>query len=278
MARETTSTTKSSDTYTNYGYAASIFLHVLIVGLGYTGLPFLKKDPPVEAPLIIDVVDIADITSAAPAPQPELKPEPTPPTPEPPKPQLADAPPPSESMPAPPPPEPEKPKPEPEKAPEPPKIKPPPPKPTPPKTKQDDVAMLQKLLKDMQKSQPKAASPATQPSANPTNNIAPNISDRATMTELDAIRRHIEGCWRIDPGKEGVENLSAEVKVFINPDGSATAEIVDMTRYFVDSAFRTFANSARNAVLGCGKIPISPQHYNELKEIRMNFSPQGRIN
>ncbi|MBY0509133.1 MAG: TonB C-terminal domain-containing protein [Rhodospirillaceae bacterium] len=278
MARETTRTAKSTDTYTNYGYALSILLHALIVGFAYTGLPsFFERDPPEEAPLIIDVVEIADITSAAPPPQPELKPEPTPPTPEPPKPQLADAPPPDAAMP--PPPEPEKPKPEPIKAPEPPKVKPPPPKPTPPKTKQDDVAMLQKLLKDMQKSQPKAASPATESKANPTNNVAPNVSDRASMTELDAIRRHIEGCWRIDPGKEGIENLAADIKVFINPDGSVReAQIVDMTRYFVDSAFRTFANSARNAVLGCGNIPISPERYSTFKEMTMTFSPQGRIN
>jgi outer membrane biosynthesis protein TonB len=279
MAREPTSATKDSDTYTKYGYGLSLLLHAAIVGIAFTGLPFFEREPPEEAPLIIDVVEIADITSAAPAPQPELKPEPTPPTPEPPKPELADAPPPADAMPPPPPPEPEKPKPEPEKAPEPPKIKPPPPKPTPPKTKQDDVAMLQKLLKDMQKSQPKAASPATESKANPTNNVAPNVSDRASMTELDAIRRHIEGCWRIDPGKEGIENLAADIKVFINPDGSVReAQIVDMTRYFVDSAFRTFANSARNAVLGCGNIPISPERYNTFKEMTMTFSPQGRIN
>jgi outer membrane biosynthesis protein TonB len=257
-----------------------VVLHVVIVGAAWVGMPFLQRDPPEEAPLIIDMVEIADITSAAPKPQPELAPEPVPLNPEPPKPlPAADAPPPTDAMPPPPKPEPEKPK-EPEKEPEP-KVKPPPPKPKPPqqKTKQEDLAMLQKLLKDMQKNQPKAASPTTESKAQPSNNIAPNVSDRASMTELDAIRRHIEGCWRIDPGKEGMENLSAEIKVFINPDGSVReAQIVDMTRYFVDSAFRTFANSARNAVLGCGNIPISPERYSTFKEMTMTFSPQGRIN
>jgi outer membrane biosynthesis protein TonB len=182
-------------------------------------------------------------------------------------------------MPPPPKPEPEKPK-EPEKKPDP-APKPPPPKPTPPqpKTKEQDMAALQKLVKDLQKSAPKAASPTTESKAQANNNIAPNISDRASMTELDAIRRHIEACWRIDPGKEGIENLSVEIKVFINPDRSVReAQIVDMTRYFVDSSFRTFANSARNAVLACGNIPISPERYNTFKEMTLNFSPQGRIN
>ena len=99
------------------------------------------------------------------------------------------------------------------------------------------------------------------------------------MSERDAIAAHIEACWRIDPGKEGIENLSAVIKVLINRDGSVQqAQIVDMGRYFTDSAFRTFANSARNAVLSCGNIPISPQRYDALKDLEFTFRPQGRIN
>jgi hypothetical protein len=113
----------------------------------------------------------------------------------------------------------------------------------------------------------------------PTNNQVAAVSDRATMTELDAIRTHIEGCWRVDPGKEGIENLSAEIRVSINQDGSvSSAQIVDMARYFADTQFRTFANSARISVLACKGIPITPAHYNELKEMTLNFSPQGRLN
>jgi outer membrane biosynthesis protein TonB len=277
MPRESTIQSYTSEGYTGQGYLLSVMLHVGIVAVAWTGLPFMHRDIPKEAPLIVDLVPIEEITSAAPRPTPEIAPDPQPITPEPPKPEPAAEPPPAEAIPPPKPdPIPEK---EPEKVPEP-TVKPPPPKPTPPKTKQDDAAMLQKLLKDMQKSQPKPKQQATADSkAPPTNNVAPNVSDHASMSELDAIRRHIEGCWRIDPGKEGLENLSVEVKVFINPDGSVReAQFVDMARYFADTAFRTLANSARNAVLGCGNIPISPERYNTFKEITMTFSPQGRIN
>jgi predicted ATP-grasp superfamily ATP-dependent carboligase len=51
-----------------------------------------------------------------------------------------------------------------------------------------------------------------------------------------------------------------------------------MTRFFADTQFRIFANNARIAVMGCTGIPISAQHYNELKDMTLNFSPQGRIN
>ncbi len=272
--RDTLTLSFETKGFTNQGYALSVALHVGIIVLGMIGMPFMKRELPIDQPLIVDLVPIEDITSAAPKPTPEPAPEPAPVVPEPPKPA-------AEALPAdnmPPPPKPQEIKPEPKKEPEP-KPKPPPPKPAPAKTKQDDVAMLQKLLKDMSKNAPKPQQKAPDSKAPPSNNVAPNISDRASMTELDAIRRHIEGCWRIDPGKEGVENLSAVIKVFINPDGSvARADIVDMSRYFADSAFRTFANSARTAVLSCGNIPISQENYSLFKEIDMNFSPQGRIN
>jgi outer membrane biosynthesis protein TonB len=272
MKRDPVTTHSAADRYTNSGVALSLLLHASIIGVAYVGMPFMKRDLPIETPpLIVDLVPIEDITSAPPPPAPEPSPDPAPVIP--PEPNLAAEAPSADNMPPPPKFEIAQ-----EKPPAP-KPKPPPPKPSPAKPKTDDVAMLQKLLKDMQKNAPKQQQAAPQvKSAETSNNVAPNLSDRATMTELDAIRRHIEACWRIDPGKEGLENLSAQIRVFINPDGSARAEIIDMARYFADSAFRTFANSARNAVLGCGNIPISKEHYNELKEIEMNFSPQGRIN
>ena len=269
-----TTTMSRSSVKDSYGYVLSILLHVGIVAVAYTGLPFLHREVPHETPpLIVDLVDIEEVT-AAPPPKAEPTPDPVPLTPpEPPKPVQAEAPP-ADAMP--PPPKPEEVVKKEEKKPE---VKPPP-KPAPPqKTKKEDVALLQNLMKDLQKNAPKPTPQQQSATQQQSNNIAPNISDRASMTELDAIRRHIEDCWRIDPGKEGLENMSADIKVFINPDGSVQqAQIVDTARYLTDSAFRTFVTSARNAVLGCGNIPISPQRYNLFKEITMTFSPQGRIN
>ena len=263
------------------GFALSLFFHAGVVGAFFMSLPYMQKQQFETPPLIVDLVDIADITAAPPKPTPKVEEEPPKPEPEPPKPteeaapKVEEPPPPEPPKPEPPPPPP----PQPDPAPPPPKVTPPPPKPQPPK-KKDDMAQLQELLKDMQKKQPPKPQEQnpTVPNAQ-TNNQVAAVSDRATMTELDAIRSHIEGCWRIDPGKEGIENLSAEIRVFITPDGSVQrADIVDMTRYFVDTQFRTFANSARIAVLACKGIPITTAHYNELKDMVLNFSPQGRLN
>jgi outer membrane biosynthesis protein TonB len=263
------------------GLVLSVLFHAAVIGAFWLSWPFLKKEDVVEPPLIVDLVPIDEITAAPPkppepAPQPEAQPEP-------PKPPEAETPPPPPE-PTPPPPEPEPPpppKPEP-MPPPPPKVPPPPPKPEPPKPqKKNDMSQLEKLLTDLQKKQPpkQQTPPSPQTPTAENNNQAPSISDRATMTELDAIRHHFEGCWRIDPGKEGIENLAVDIKVFITPDGNVQrADILDMTRYFTDAPFRTFANSARIAVLGCSGVPISADHYEELKEMTLHFSPQGRIN
>jgi len=258
------------------GFAFSVLLHGAVIGLAWVGVPFLSREIVPEPPVFMEIPVIAEISAAPPPPSPTPAPEPEPVTPTPPEPQAAEAPS-SDAMP--PPPEKTAPLPE-EKKPEVPIVKPPPRKPAPPDTKKRDVAMLQELLKDMQQNAPKPKPQAASKTQETALNVTPNVSERASMTERAAIVAHIESCWRIDPGTEGVDKMSAVIRVFINPDGSVQkVDIVDMTRYFVDAQFRTFANSARNAVLGCGKIPmISAANYNTYKEMELNFSPQGRIN
>lgn len=254
----------------------SFAFHIAVAGATFLSMPFFAKDLPPETPIIIELVSIDDITAAPPSPtpppeeKPELKPEPEPV-------KAAEVAPPQPDQ-MPPPPDQAPPKKEEAKV-EPPKPVPPPPKPK-PKPKKDEWADLQSLVKDIQKKETKKEQQVA--AVQPTDRakvITPNVSDKATMTERDAIAAHIEGCWRIDPGTEGVEELDAKIRVFINRDGSVQqAQIVDMARYLSDSAFRTFANSARNAVLSCGNIPISPERYAELKDLEFTFRPQGRLN
>lgn len=267
------------DTQTQ-GMVLSFALHIAVAVGTVISMPFLSKDLPEQAPIIVELVPISELTAGppkpTPTPPPEQKPDPKP-TPEPPKaaeqsqPQPDQMPPPPDATPPPP-----------KQVAEVPKVPPPPPKPKPkpaPK-KKDEWADLQSLVKDLEKKENKKQEQlAAVPSLDKAKVITPMVADKATMSERDAIAAHIEACWRIDPGKEGIDDLSAEVRVYINPDGSVQqAQVTDMGRYFADSAFRTFANSARNAVLSCGNIPISPERYEVFKEITFTFSPQGRIN
>jgi outer membrane biosynthesis protein TonB len=255
------------------GLIMSFALHIAVVGVTYVSLPFFAKELPPETPIIIELVSIDDITAAPPRPTPPAEEQPAPkPEPEPVK-AAEVAPPQPDQMPPPP----DQALKKEEAKVEPPK--PPPPKPK-PKPKKDEWADLQSLVKDLQKKETKKEQQTA--AVTPADNakvITPNVADKATMTERDAIVSHIEACWRIDPGTEGIEDLAAEVYVRFNRDGSVqVAQVKDQGRFLADSAFRTFASSARNAVLSCGKVPFSPERYESFKEITFTFRPQGRIN
>ncbi len=261
---------------TEYGYILSLLLHAGVIAAAWTSAPFLKKDLPEESALIIDLVQIAEISAAAPRPTPEADPDD--PVPETPEPVQSEAAPPSEAMP--PPPEESAALPDEVAEAPPPKVKPTP-KPKPPPTKEDDIAFLNSLVKDLEEqdaAQPTSPNQSTEDEAL-SNNFASAFSNTPTMSELDVIRRHIEDHWRIDPGKEGVESLTVEIKINVSIDGAVQqAQIMDMTRYVSDNSFRTFANSARTAVLTASPLPINPENAEAFREMTLVFSPRGRIN
>lgn len=253
-----------------------------------------KPEPPKEEP------------KPKPAPpKEEAAPKPPPPPPELPKPE------PKKTEAPPPPPEPKKepePKPEPKKEPEPPKqvaeVKPqkkpePPakpepkkeePKPEPPKekAKKDEDDPFKDLLKNVEKfrketppQQTAQATPSPQPPAasgqGPRVYNAP-VAERATMTEIDFIRKQIEDKWLVDPGAVGVKDMVVRLRVTMQPDGTVTnVEVLDRARYAADSAFRAVADSAYRAVFKASPLQYPVQKYETFKVMDLNFSPQSRL-
>jgi hypothetical protein len=258
-------------------FLLSIFLHGLIVLFTWIGMPLFKREVvEAETLIVVELVHIAEITAAPtrkpePEPEPELEPEP-------------------QSAPVSSPPEPGKPLLRPGRIPTPPmevaeappvrKVVAPPRKPLPPM--KDSFDQLVSLVKDLQSEVSKRQTPVEpqwiqEDEDNKLNTL--QMADRATLSERDAIRAHIENCWRIDPGKEGIRDLTVDIRVSILRDGSVRQAIIEDTgRYFSEPLFRTFADSARTAVLSCSNIPISPQRYETFKEIVFTFTPQGRLN
>jgi colicin import membrane protein len=269
------------------GLFLSTMVHGLIVAFAWIGIPLFKREQTeIDAPIVLELVTIAEVT-AAPPPKPEPEPEPEPesvPEPEP-EPAQASPPPELEKAPPPPPPAPTPvpPPPEPKEVAEAPpvaKVAAPPRKPKPPK--KDSFDQLVSLVKNLEQEVSKRPAPVAPepPEAEPDERLRTlETADRATLSERDAIRAHIENCWSIDPGTEGIQDMSANIQVSINPDGSVRQAVVqDTARYFSDPAFRRLATSARNAVLSCKNIPISPQRYETFKDIVFSFTPQGRLN
>ena len=276
--------------------------HGALITLAYVGLPVLFEPAPVaNIPITVEIVTIAEETAA---PRPEPKPEPEAPKTEPeptpePEPVVAEAPP--EPEPPPPPPEqrPEPPvalaalDPEPEPDPAPPPERKPAPEPAankaPPKPRIKpkkkprlafDADRIAALL-DKEEEEPPSPKPLVEaeppPDERPTARIS-NISDRLTLSELDAIRAQIQRCWSVPGGARDGHELIVTIRIYLNPDGSLSRppEIGDASR-MADPYYLTMAESAVRAVRKCEPLRVPSTKYEDWREIELTFNPREML-
>jgi len=233
----------------------------------------------------------APVPAPEPPPEPEPEPEPEPVPAPAPEPEPAPAPEPEPEPEPEPPPEPE---PAPEPQPEPEAAEPPPPlpvaKPTAPPRPQraasppqpadaarsepeSSDAVMDDLLRDLLGGQP-AASPT------PPSNSGGRLSDRATMTQLDAYKKriadHVRANWRFNAGGRDVLSMSVEIRVRAQPDGTvAGVQILGGSgSYGSDPFYTAFADSAQRAVLLSSPLPIPREFYDQLNDFSFVFTPQ----
>ncbi len=275
----------------------SVAFHIIVILLVIFGLPhFMKKTEIIDAVPIDMVADISEVTTAikppVKAPEPEVKKEEPPPKAEPPKPQ-----PPKQA--AEPDPEELKSPPKPDKAVEKDDLAPPkkveekkpekkvvPKKVTPPKPKddkkKDDTEDFDKLLQNL--SDDKTPSPETPPDEKnklmtepaPSPDVS-KFSDVLSISEQDALRQQLQGCWNINPGLKDAQDLAVEVRVVVNPDRTvSSATIVDQGRYNSDTFFRAMADSALRAVQNprCSPLKLPEEKYNLWHNMTVVFDPK----
>lgn len=145
------------------------------------------------------------------------------------------------------------------------------------------------VLKQLRQTQPAAAA-QQQASTSPPSNAKPDnqpaspssgrVSDSLSISEKDAVRRTVSACWNVDIGAKGVQDMKVEIRLQIGPDGTVqSATIEDTMRMMSDRAFRSFAESARRAVLQdrCKKLPLPPEKYDDWKDMVLTFSPRDML-
>lgn len=102
------------------------------------------------------------------------------------------------------------------------------------------------------------------------------LGAKLTMSEEDALRRQLEGCWNVPFGAKEAESLRVEIFMVINPDRTLReARIVDMGRYQSDSFFRAAADSAMRAVRNpnCSPFELPSDKYDVWKTTTVTFDP-----
>ncbi len=98
-----------------------------------------------------------------------------------------------------------------------------------------------------------------------------------SMSEMDALRQQLAGCWSIIAGAQDAQNLSVDIQVTVNQDKTvADAKVVDQLRYGSDALFRAAADSAMRALRApaCTPLALPDGKYDEWKSMTINFDPK----
>tara|TARA_B100001057_G_scaffold359153_1_gene361377 strand:- start:1425 stop:2156 length:732 start_codon:yes stop_codon:yes gene_type:complete len=97
-----------------------------------------------------------------------------------------------------------------------------------------------------------------------------------TLSEEDALRAQIFGCWSVPLGLPYDEDLLVRIKLELKQDGSIMkSEILDHQRMNKPGQkfYKVLAESALRAVRLCQPLKVPPTGYEKWKNIQLNFNP-----
>ena len=95
-----------------------------------------------------------------------------------------------------------------------------------------------------------------------------------TLSEEDALKAQIFGCWSIPLGLPYNENLLVRIKLELKPDGSVIkSEILDHARMNTPGQgfYKVLAESALRAVKLCQPLRVPTTGYERWRELQLNF-------
>ena len=101
-----------------------------------------------------------------------------------------------------------------------------------------------------------------------------------TLSEEDALKAQIFGCWSIPLGLPYNENLLVRIKSKLKPDGTVTkTEILDHARMNKPGQgfYKVLAESALRAVKLCQPLRVPTTGYERWKELQLNFDAREML-
>ncbi len=105
-------------------------------------------------------------------------------------------------------------------------------------------------------------------------------NSKLTLSEEDALKAQIFGCWSIPLGLPYNENLLVRIKLKLKPDGSVTkTEILDHARMNKPGQgfYKVLAESALRAVRLCQPLRVPASGYERWKELQLNFDAREML-
>ena len=101
-----------------------------------------------------------------------------------------------------------------------------------------------------------------------------------TLSEEDALKAQIFGCWSIPLGLPYNENLLVRIKLKLKPDGSVIrTEILDHARMNKPGQgfYKVLAESALRAIQLCQPLRVPTTGYERWKDLQLNFDAREML-
>ena len=107
-------------------------------------------------------------------------------------------------------------------------------------------------------------------------NVKNSFATGLSLSEEDALRAQIFGCWSVPLGLPYDKDLLVRLKLELKKDGTILkSEIIDHQRMNMPGQkfYKILAESALRAVRLCQPLKVPPTGYEKWKNIQLNFDP-----
>ena len=138
----------------------------------------------------------------------------------------------------------------------------------------NQIAALIDKAKEVEAVKKKDSNKITQ--SNKKNSFATALS----LSEEDALRAQIFGCWSVPLGLPYDQDLLVRVKLQLKKDGTIMkSEILDHERMNKPGQkfYKVLAESALRAVRLCQPLKVPPTGYEKWKDLQLNFNPMEML-
>ncbi len=104
--------------------------------------------------------------------------------------------------------------------------------------------------------------------------VKTSFASGLTLSQEDALKAQIFGCWSLPLGLPYQENLLVRIKLRLKPDGTVLrSEILDHARMNKPGQgfYKVLAESALRAIRICQPLRVPPTGYEKWKDLQLNF-------
>jgi hypothetical protein len=105
-------------------------------------------------------------------------------------------------------------------------------------------------------------------------NVKNSFVTGLSLSEEDALKAQIFGCWSLPLGLPYQKNLLVRIKLRLKPDGTVLrSEILDHARMNKPGQgfYKVLAESALRAIRICQPLRVPPTQYDKWKDLQLNF-------